>query len=56
VECKTAERRPPSAIRYLKTRFPEADAAVISLDQERDVVTADGIRLCSVHRFLMEHA
>jgi hypothetical protein len=42
------------ALRYLKTRFPKAEATQVSLEKDVDLVTRDGIRLRSAHLLLKE--
>jgi hypothetical protein len=41
-------------LRYLKTRFPEADAVQISATGKRDFLTPDGIRVRPAIPFLAE--
>jgi predicted AAA+ superfamily ATPase len=52
IECKTAEKGVSPALRYLKIRFPSVAATQIVLEADLDLVTKDGIRVCSAHRFL----
>lgn len=48
IECKTSGRAESPALRYLKLRFPGAQATQVSLDEDLDLVTRDGIRVCSL--------
>ena len=52
VECKLADRDIDRGLRYLKTRFPSADACQIALSGERDYVTPQGIRALPALDFL----
>lgn len=52
VECKLADRDIDRGLRYLKARFPSADARQIALHGERDYVTAEGIRAVPAVEFL----
>ena len=52
VECKLADRDIDHGLRYLKTRFPGADAFQIALSGRRDYVTAQGIRAMPALDFL----
>ena len=54
IECKTKEKEASSALRYLKIRFPAVTATQLVLEADMDLVTKDGIRVCSAHRFLKE--
>ena len=45
VECKLADRDIDRGLRYLKTRFPGAEALQIAMSGERDFVSAAGIRV-----------
>lgn len=54
IECKTTEKQASPALRYLKIRFPSAAAIQLVLEADMDLVTKDGIRVCSAHRFLKE--
>ena len=44
VECKLADRDIDRGLRYLKARFPSAEAFQIAMSGERDFVTPAGIR------------
>ena len=52
IECKSGEMRPSNGLRYIKKRFPQVPATQIVLDLDDDLMTKDGIRICSAHRFL----
>ena len=54
IECKTSQRRPRQALRYLKERFPGADALQIDLNGREDSLTRDGIRLMPAARYLRD--
>ena len=52
VECKLADRDVDRGLRYLKTRFPAADAVQIALAGRRDYRTPEGIRAMPAVEFL----
>ena len=52
VECKLADRDIDRGLRYLKPRFPGAEAFQIALSGERDYVTPAGIRAMPAVDFL----
>lgn len=52
VEAKLMATTASPALRYLKQRFPKADAWQVQLRGDRDSVTDDHIRLASAQRFL----
>ena len=52
VECKLGDRDIDRGLRYLKARFPSADAVQIALSGQRDYVTPDGIRAMPALAFL----
>jgi predicted AAA+ superfamily ATPase len=54
VECKISSRVVSPSLRYLKVRFPDIEATQVVLDKNIDLVTKDGIRLCSAHLFLKD--
>jgi predicted AAA+ superfamily ATPase len=54
IECKTSAREASQSLRYLKTRFPGVESTQVVLDKNVDLLTKDGIRLCSVHLFLKD--
>ena len=45
VECKSSDREASLPLKYLKRRFPDADAWQVSAFGERDYVTREGIRV-----------
>jgi hypothetical protein len=45
VECKWSDAAPERGLRYLKARFPEAEAWQISAAGSKDFVTPEGIRV-----------
>jgi hypothetical protein len=45
VECKLADAEPDRSLRYLKQRFPDADAWQLSASGSRDYRTPDGVRV-----------
>ncbi len=55
VECKKKSGKDISRpLNYLKTRFPSVQATQVSLEDDIDVITKEGIRICSAHLFLSE--
>ncbi len=52
VECKLRDRDIDRGLRYLKARFPAAQAHQIALSGQRDYVTPDGIRAMPALNFL----
>ena len=52
VECKLRDRDIDRGLRYLKTRFPAAQAHQIALTGQRNYVTPDGIRVLPALDFL----
>jgi predicted AAA+ superfamily ATPase len=54
IESKTGEEDPSPSLRYLKKRFPSTPATQVILEKDLDVMTKDGIRICSAYRFLHE--
>ena len=52
VECELADREIDRGLRYLKARFPAADAFQIACSGRRDYVTPDGIRAMPAVDFL----
>ena len=52
VECKLRDRDIDRGLRYLKVRFPAAEARQIALAGQRDYVTPDGIRAMPALDFL----
>ena len=53
-ECKSSSKRVSSSLNYLKKRFPDVQASQVTLDEDIDVVTKEGIRICSAHLFLKD--
>jgi len=45
VECKWSDAAPDRSLRYLKARFPDADAWQISAAGTKDYRSPDGIRV-----------
>ena len=54
IECKTSAREASQSLRYLKVRFPEVEATQVVLDNSVDLMTKEGIRLCSAHLLLKD--
>jgi hypothetical protein len=52
IECKSSGRVQSPSLRYLKIRFPAVPATQVTLDEDVDLITKDGIRICSAHLFL----
>ena len=52
VEAKSADTDVDRGLRYLKTRFPKADAWQLSASGKKDYVTVDGIRVAPALRLL----
>ena len=53
IECKSsAERGYNQALRYLKTKYPRANATLVSLNGREDVMDGNGVRHCPAHTFL----
>lgn len=52
VECKWSDVRIDKSLRYLKARFPEAEAWQVAATGEKDFVDPDGIRVSPAVRFL----
>jgi len=46
VECKLSDAAPERSLRYLKARFPDADAWQVSARGSRDFKSPGGIRVC----------
>jgi hypothetical protein len=46
IECKLGDAEVDRSLRYMKTRFPEAEAWQISATGTKDYVTPEGIRVC----------
>ena len=52
IECKTSGRQISASLLYLKKRFPEVACTQVLLEEDTDLVTKEGVRLCSANRFL----
>jgi uncharacterized protein len=52
VEAKSSGKVQSPSLRYLKLRFPSVTATQVTLDKAVDLLTKDGIRICSAHLFL----
>jgi predicted AAA+ superfamily ATPase len=52
VECKWADMEPDKNLRYLKNRFPKAEAWQISATGRKDFVTPEGIRVAPAMKLL----
>jgi len=54
IECKKSGKNLSRSLRYLKLRFPPVQATQVILEGDMDLVTKEGIRLCSAHLFLSD--
>ena len=54
IECKSSGKTQSPSLRYLKLRFPSVPATQVTLDSDVDLITRDGIRICSAHLFLRD--
>lgn len=52
IECKKSGKNLSRSLRYLKLRFPLVETTQVILEDDMDLVTKEGIRLCSAHLFL----
>lgn len=52
IECKSSRRSRGRSLKYLKERFPQAEALQIDLTGKEDVITKDNIRLQPATKFL----
>lgn len=52
IECKTSDRSPSSVLVRLKNLYPKTDAWQITLENGKDIITKDGIRVCPAQAFL----
>lgn len=52
VECKSGDAAVEGSLRYLKERFPQADAWQVSATGSKDYVTPEGIRVAPALRLL----
>ena len=53
-ECKSAEKDAIPSLLYLKKKFPAVDAVQVILERDLDLITKDGIRICSAHHFFKD--
>jgi hypothetical protein len=54
VECKISGKEQSPSLRYLKVRFPSVPATQVTLARDLDLISKDGIRICSAHLFLKD--
>lgn len=54
IEPKIRGRDAGLALKYLKKKFPSAGATQVTLENDLDLMTKDGIRICPAFRFLGE--
>jgi hypothetical protein len=54
IECKKAGKGLSRSLNYLKVRFPTVQATQVSLEGDMDLITKEGIRICSAHLFLAD--
>jgi len=54
IECKTSGKQVSPSLLYLKKRFPEVACTQVLLEEDTDLVTKEGVRLCSANRFLID--
>jgi len=52
LECKISEKDAGKGLRYIHSRFPDAEAVQISLHGTKDHVNREGIRFCPAITFL----
>jgi len=52
IECKTSRQGVGRSLKYLKDRFPDAEAFQVELDGNQDVMDKNGIRILPATRFL----
>ncbi len=52
IECKSGTRSANRSLRYLKERFPKADAWQISLENGKDEIDANDLRMAPATKFL----
>lgn len=52
IECKIRDKDPALPLKYLKNKFPSVQATQIILNGDMDLMSKEGIRICSAHRFL----
>ena len=54
IECKKSDTSLSRSLKYLKLRFPSVIATQVLLENDIDLETKEGIRICSAHRFLAD--
>ena len=54
IECKKSGKSLSRSLCYLKVRFPSVRATQVSLENDMDLITKEGIRMCSAHLFLSD--
>jgi len=54
IECKKSGKSLSRSLYYLKVRFPTVQATQVSLEHDMDLITKEGIRICSAHLFLSD--
>ena len=54
IECEKSDKNISRSLRYLKSRFPSVQASQVLLENDGDIMTKEGIRLCSAHLFLAD--
>jgi uncharacterized protein len=54
IECKLSGKSLSPSLRFLKVRFPSVKATQITLEKDVDLMTKEGIRICSAHKFLAD--
>jgi len=54
IECKKSGKNLSRSLRYLKLRFPSVRSTQVVLEGDMDLVTKEGIRICSAHLFLSD--
>ena len=52
IECKKSDRATPKSLWYLKKKFPNAKATLLSLEGKEDIMDGHGVRHCPAHKFL----
>lgn len=53
VECKKQAKHVPQSLRYLKAKYPGTESIVLSLNDHKEVITSEGIRICAASEWLM---
>ena len=54
IECKSSGKAQSPSLRYLKVRFPSVPATQVTLDEDIDLETKEGIHICSANLFLKD--